>query len=144
MNIMKNYDALFNSLEPIDVIVAKKRVGLGRILNHYIVYLGNGIFVGNLKGSVKQVTYTELFELLNVYEPIKIRKFSGNHFDANEAVKRVKQKLGQPYSFLGFNCEHFANWVQYGKETSSQVTNGFLILAGLVTLKLITGGDGKR
>jgi hypothetical protein len=53
MNVMKNYNTLFNSLEPIDVIVAKKRVGLGRILNHYIVYLGNGLFVGNLKGSVK-------------------------------------------------------------------------------------------
>lgn len=141
---MKNYNTLFNSLEPIDVIVAKKRVGLGRILNHYIVYLGNGLFVGNLKGSVKQVTHSELFELLKVYEPIKIRKFTGNQFEAKEAVVRVKQKLGQPYSFLGFNCEHFANWVQYGKETSSQVTNGFLILAGLVTLKLITSGDGKR
>lgn len=141
---MRNYNRLLNTLKPIDVIVAKKRVGLGRILNHYIVYLGNGIFVGNLKGSVKQVTQNELYDLLKVYEPVKIRKFTGTQLDARESIFRVKQKLGQPYSFLGFNCEHFANWVQYGKETSSQVTNGFLILAGLVTLKLITGGDGKR
>ena len=141
---MKNYNTLFNSLEPIDVIVAKKRVGLARILNHYIVYLGNGLFVGNLKGSVKQVTLNELYDLLKVYEPVEIRKFTGTQLDAREAIFRVKQKLGHPYSFLGFNCEHFANWAQYGKETSNQVTNGFLILAGLVTLKLITSGDGKR
>jgi len=82
--------------------------------------------------------------LLKVYEPVEIRKFTGTQLDAREAISRVKQKLGQPYSFLGFNCEHFANWVQYGKETSNQVTNGFLILAGLVTLKLITSGYGKR
>ncbi|APG65908.1 MULTISPECIES: lecithin retinol acyltransferase family protein [Tenacibaculum] len=141
---MEDYNRLLNSLKPIDVIVAKKRVGLGRILNHYIVYLGNGIFVGNLKGCVKQVTQNELYELLKVYEPIEIREFTGTQLDAREAIFRVKQKLGHPYSFLGFNCEHFANWVQYGKETSNQVTNGFLILAGLVTLKLITTGDGKR
>lgn len=141
---MENYDRLLNSLKPIDVIVSKKRVGLGRILNHYIVYLGNGVFVGNLKGSVKQVTQSELYELLKIYEPVEIRPFTGTLTDAREAIFRVKQKLGQPYSFLGSNCEHFANWVQYGKETSNQVTNGFLILAGLVTLKLITSGDGKR
>jgi hypothetical protein len=141
---MEDYYKLLNNLKPIDVIVAKKRVGLGRILNHYIVYLGNGIFVGNLKGSVKQVTQSELYELLKVYEPVEVRPFTGTQLDERDAIFRVNEKLGQPYSFLGFNCEHFANWVQYGKETSSQVTNGFLVLAGLLTLKLITNGEGKR
>ena len=141
---MENYCKLLNCLKPIDVIVAKKRVGLGRVLNHYIVYLGNGIFVGNLRGSVKQVTQGELYELLKVYQPVEVRPFTGTQLDERDAILRVNEKLGQPYSFLGFNCEHFANWVQYGKETSSQVTNGFLVLAGLLTLKLITNGEGKR
>jgi hypothetical protein len=82
-------------------------------------------------------------ELLKEYEPVKIRKFVGNQFQMHQAIVRAKQKLGQPYSFLGFNCEHFANWVQYGKETSSQVTNAFLITAGLITLKLISS-DKKQ
>jgi hypothetical protein len=141
---MEDYCKLLNCLKPIDVIVAKKRVGLGRVLNHYIVYLGNGIFVGNLRGSVKQVTQGELYELLKVYQPVEVRPFTGTQLDERDAILRVNEKLGQPYSFLGFNCEHFANWVQYGKETSSQVTNGFLVLAGLLTLKLITNGEGKR
>lgn len=141
---MEDYNRLLNSLKPIDVIVAKKRLGLGRILDHYIVHLGNGIFVGNLKGSVKKVTQDELHDLLKIYEPVKIRKFPGTHLEAREAIFRVRQKLGQPYSVIGFNCEHFANWVQYGKQTSNQVVNGFLILAGLITLKLITGRNGKR
>lgn len=141
---MEDYCKLLNCLKPIDVIVAKKRVGLGRVLNHYIVYLGNGIFVGNLRGSVKQVTQSELYELLKVYQSVEVRPFTGTQLDERDAILRVNEKLGQPYSFLGFNCEHFANWVQYGKETSSQVTNGFLVLAGLLTLKLITNGEGKR
>lgn len=141
---MEDYCKLLNCLKPIDVIVAKKRVGLGGILNHYIVYLGNGIFVGNLRGSVKQVTQGELYELLKVYQSVEVRPFTGTQLDERDAILRVNEKLGQPYSFLGFNCEHFANWVQYGKETSSQVTNGFLVLAGLLTLKLITNGERKR
>jgi hypothetical protein len=141
---MANYLQLINSLQPIDVIVAKKRSGLGRILDHYIVHLGNGVFVGNLKGSVKQVSHYELVELLKEYEPVKVRRFTGNYFQIQKAIMRAKQKLGHKYSFLGFNCEHFANWVQYGKESSSQVTNGFLIAAGLVTLKLIASDNGER
>lgn len=141
---MTNYLQLINGLEPIDVVVAKKRQGLGRILDHYIVYLGNGVFIGNLKGSVKQVTHFELIELLKEYEPIKVRRFSGSSLQIQQAIVRVKQKLGHKYSFLGFNCEHFANWVQYGKETSSQVTNGFLLVAGLITVKILANNNGKR
>ena len=35
---------LNSQLYPADVIVAKKRNGLGRILNHYVVYVGNESF----------------------------------------------------------------------------------------------------
>jgi hypothetical protein len=141
---MTNFLQLVNGLQPIDVIVAKKKSGLGRILDHYIVHLGNGVFIGNLKGCVKQVFHSELLELLKEYEPVNIRRFNGNHFQVQQAIIRARQKLGHKYSFLGFNCEHFANWVQYGKESSNQVKNGLWIAAGLVTLKLITSNDGKR
>ncbi|NCT17585.1 MAG: hypothetical protein COZ75_00815 [Flavobacteriaceae bacterium CG_4_8_14_3_um_filter_34_10] len=130
-------------LYPIDVIIAKKRTGLGRILNHYIVYLGNGIFIGNLKGCVRQLSQAELTELLYDYEPVKIRRFEGNPIQVHQAINRARLKLGQPYSFLGFNCEHFANWVQYGRETSSQVSTAFLIIAGLVTVKLMDADGGR-
>ncbi|WP_194766496.1 lecithin retinol acyltransferase family protein [Tamlana sp. I1] len=141
---MTNYLMLINDLHPVDVIVAKMRSGLERFLIHYIVYLGSGVFIGNMKGCVKQVSNFELMELLKKYKPINIRRFTGSHFEIQKAIIRAKQKLGYKYSFLGFNCEHFANWVQFGKESSNQVTNGFLIASGLVRLKLISSNNGKR
>lgn len=128
---------LLESLSPMDVVVAKKRNGLGRVLNHYIVYLGNNEFIGNLERGVSLLDIPKLNRLLIDYESIKIRKFQGNHFDILKARTRALSRLGQKYSFLGFNCEHFANWVQFGKEKSKQVQYGLLLLTGLITLKLI-------
>ncbi|KAA2218717.1 MAG: lecithin retinol acyltransferase family protein [Roseobacter sp.] len=138
---MTKYLQLIKQLAPIDAIVAKKRNGLGRILDHYVVYLGNGVFIGNLKGAVKIIPENELMELLQEYEPVRIRKFRGSHFDIQNAIKRAYQKLGQRYSFLGFNCEHFANWVQYGKERSSQVNTGLMVLGSVIFLRLISNDE---
>ncbi|WP_442846260.1 lecithin retinol acyltransferase family protein [Leeuwenhoekiella sp. H156] len=121
-----------------DVIIAKKRKGLGRILNHYIVYVGNNTFVGNLSDGVKELPYYELMRLLNDYEPIGVRKFSGSYYQRNDAVNRAYSKLGQKYNLISFNCEHFANWVQFGKIESAQITTGFVILASALFLKLIS------
>ena len=122
MNIIPNLPTLFAG----DVILAKKRKGLGRILNHYIVYVGNNTFVGNLSDGVKELHYNELMNLLQDYEPTGIRRFSGSYFQRNQAINRAYSKLGEKYSLINFNCEHFANWVQFGKIESSQVTTGFV------------------
>lgn len=121
-----------------DVIIAKKRKGLGRILNHYIVYVGNNVFVGNLTEGVQELSYYELMRLLQDYEPTGVRKFSGSYFQRQDAVNRAYSKLGRKYSLINFNCEHFANWVQFGKLESSQVTTGFIILTSAIFLKLIS------
>lgn len=135
---------LKSQLYPADVIVAKKRNGLGKILNHYIVYVGKGTFIGNLQDGVKVLSESRLLELLKEYEPVKINRFSGNEFERNQALNRAHSRLGDKYSFLGFNCEHFANWVQKGKESSSQVTIGFfavaLVIGGIYKLRT----NGKR
>lgn len=135
---------LLNALSPMDVIVAKKRKGLGRILDHYIIYLGNNEFIGNLEKGVKFLSVSELQTLLMDYEPVKIRKFNGNSSEVFYARQRALSKLGSIYSLLGFNCEHFANWVQYGKETSKQVQNVAFIGFGLLALNLIFRGNGNR
>ncbi|WP_292244463.1 lecithin retinol acyltransferase family protein [Mesonia sp.] len=134
INTLPNISTLY----PGDVILAKKRRGLGRILNHYIVYAGNNIFIGNISDGVKELSYPELIMLLQDYEPIKVRRFNGSYFQRNEAVNRAYSKLGQRYSLLNFNCEHFANWVQFGKVESSQVTTGLIILTSAIFLKLIS------
>jgi hypothetical protein len=135
---------LNSQLYPADVIVAKKRNGLGRILNHYVVYVGNETFIGNLQDGVKVLSETELSDLLVDYEPVRIKPFEGTDFQRNQAINRAYHKLGQKYSLLNFNCEHFANWVQKGKENSVQVTILFLILMFGITYKLIKVNNGKR
>jgi len=59
---------LNSQLYPADVIVAKKRNGLGRILNHYVVYVGNETFIGNLQDGVKVLSESELSDLLVDYD----------------------------------------------------------------------------
>jgi len=135
---------LNSQLYPADVIVAKKRNGLGRILNHYVVYVGNETFIGNLQDGVKVLSESELSDLLVDYEPVRIKPFEGTNFQRNQAISRAYHKLGQKYSLLNFNCEHFANWVQKGKENSVQVTILFLILIFGITYKLIKVNNGKR
>jgi uncharacterized protein YycO len=135
---------LIPQLNPADVIVAKKRNGLGRVLNHYVVYAGNDTFIGNLEDGVKILPKSELSKLLIDYEPISIKPFEGTNYQRNQAVNRAYDRLGQKYNLLSFNCEHFANWVQKGKENSVQVTVAFLILAFGITYKLIKVNNGKR
>ena len=135
---------LNSQLYPADVIVAKKRNGLGRILNHYVVYVGNETFIGNLQDGVKVLSESELSDLLVDYKPVRIRPFEGTYFQRNQAINRAYQKLGQKYSLLNFNCEHFANWVQKGKENSVQVTIFFSVLVLGLTYKLIKVNNGKR
>lgn len=135
---------LNTQLYPADVIVAKKRNGLGRILNHYVVYVGNETFIGNLEKGVKVLSKMELSNLLIDYEPIKIKPFSGTNYQRNQALNRAYGRLGEKYNLLNFNCEHFANWVQKGKENSVQVTIAFLILLSGITYQLIKVNNGKR
>lgn len=135
---------LSNQLQPADVVIAKKKNGLGRILNHYIVYVGNNTFIGNLKEGVKTLSYIELKELLIKYKPTQIRHFSGSETQRNQAINRAYSKLGKKYNLFTYNCEHFANWVQNGKENSTQVNIGLAALFVGITYKLITVNNGKR
>ena len=135
---------LNSQLYPADVIVAKKRNGLGRILNHYVVYVGNETFIGNLQDGVKVLSESELSDLLVDYEPVRIKPFEGTDFQRNQAINRAYHRLGQKYSLLNFNCEHFANWVQKGKENSVQVTILLSVLVLGLTYKLIKVNNGKR
>ena len=135
---------LNSQLYPADVIVAKKRNGLGRILNHYVVYVGNETFIGNLQDGVKVLSESELSDLLVDYEPVRIKPFEDTDFQRNQAINRAYQRLGQKYSLLNFNCEHFANWVQKGKENSVQVSMLLSVLVLGLTYKLIKVNNGKR
>jgi hypothetical protein len=54
-------------------------------------------------------------------------------------VKRALDMVGQPYSLINFNCEHFSEFVQHGKARSRQVENfGIGILAALFIIAIIS------
>lgn len=84
---------LVTELKQADVIIAKKRTGLGRILDHYIVYLGNDTFIGNLKEGVKLIPQHELLELLKEYEPIKITPLKERIMNVYRQLKGLNQSL---------------------------------------------------
>src|SRR5690554_1672344 len=129
------------SLYADEVLVAKKRNGLGRLLNHYIDYVGFNNLVRTLYDGDKILDDRELIALLREYEPVSVRRFMGSYHQRNEAVNRAYSKLGERYSLLNFNCEHFANWVQFGKCESGQVKTGFALLGSIILLKLISSDE---
>lgn len=131
--MMVNQFILSHQLSPIDVIVAKKKNGFGRILNHYIVYLGDNTFIGNLGDRVQIISNSKLVALLREYDPVEVRRFHGNQHEIQSAKKRAFERINKAYNFLWFNCEHYANWVQYGNSTSSQVFYGALLLGTVLT-----------
>lgn len=120
------------SLQAGDVLVARKNQG---IFQHFVVYLGhNGlhpVFVANMRGTgVRYIPENELAKLANEYPVKKIRRFVGSAFARAQAVQRAVRAMSlQAYHLLTSNCEHFANYVQTGKQYSSQSHNAALGMA---------------
>lgn len=137
-----------NNLEPGDVVVAKKAELFG-ILDHYIVFTGWNAyqnqyeFVANFQDGVKLMPSSDIQDLIKKYVPTRIRKFVGDHNVRDAAIKRVHQKLNlkEAYNLFRHNCEHFANYVQLGKEISLQSQKAGL---GLIGTGLITATVSKN
>lgn len=135
---------LIDQLKAADVLVAKKRNGFGRVLNHFVVYVGDNTFIGNLENGVKLLSINKLEILLVDYEPIRINYFKGSEYERELAVNRAFSKIGQEYNLLKFNCEHYANYVQKGTERSIQVIIAFLLAIAIVFKLIKLSTNGKR
>jgi hypothetical protein len=132
-NFVRNY-----KLRPADTIVVKKKdIGF---LDHYLIYLGisnnEHKFIANYSNGVKFLEYRELLNYANDYSPVRIRRFNGNDYDRDIAVQRALSRLDQySYNLIFNNCEHYANYVQYGSDSSNQtkIFGGSLAIAGIAT-----------
>lgn len=137
-----------NNLQPADAIVAKK-VGY-RVLDHFIIYMGQErgqhLFMANsMDRGVRIYTEDEIPALIEKFEPESIRKLQGTFWQRQSAVKRANSQLGKRYSLITDNCEHFANYVQYGKKESPQVRNWVGAGVGMVVLAIgLFGGSSNR
>lgn len=133
---MNNYIAKYN-LRPGDRIVVPKS-GL-RIIEHHALYLGQNykgvdlIAENKIGFGVRLVTADDFFK--DVIEVTRIEKFKGNNYQRKRAVQRALEKLGQPYRLIDYNCQHFANEIQYGIVESKQVTAAFTIVCALFFIK---------
>ncbi len=137
------------NLQPGDVIITPK--SYLNIIEHYLTYWGknaDGVdfyFENNYKTGVRWIT-----EDLFVFENpsfLRIRKFFGDFSQRNAAIERGIKLLGAKYDVKTFNCESYANYIQYGNAHSTQVksANSFLVGAGILTgIALLLSASNKR
>jgi uncharacterized protein YycO len=108
-------------------------------VRHYAVYLGENhygqhIFAENNAQNGVQVVLAD--EFFKDAISIKVESTSKTWEQRNKAVMFAKQRIGQQYSLLNYNCEHFANEVTTGTSVSKQVGIGLgiatLLVGGIV------------
>jgi len=113
-------------LQKADVLVVRDRNF--DLFDHYLVYIGNGQFVANMSGGIWIMDIYQLKHFEGRYYPIRLRKFEGSDVERTGAMQRAHECLQPSYSLLYSNCEHFANYVQFGKKQSLQSTKASLAL----------------
>jgi hypothetical protein len=124
-----------NNIRPADAIVVKKE--FFAILNHYVIYLGidrkgEHKFIANYTDGIKILPVDQILRWLKTFIPVRINRFVGTEEQRELAIQRaLSRKDEKAYNLILNNCEHFKNFVQWGKNHSEQVeTAGELLLAG--------------
>ncbi len=147
MNI--NQFVFKNNLKPADAIILNKKF-MGMV-DHFVIYIGHDDnepkFVANFNKGIKVLPNNEINKQLKKYLPNRIERCPGNDYNREEAVKRALSRLGEKaYGYFSNNCEHFKNWVHYGKNISKQVNtagNVTAILGAGLTIGGAATSNGK-
>jgi len=132
-----------NQLKPADAIVLRKKF-MGMV-DHYAIYLGKNRlgtpeFVANFTKGVGVIPDDEIKDQMQKYIPQKIERFEGSTFERKSAIERASSRLGEnAYGFFSNNCEHFKNWVHYGKQISEQVDKAGTVMTIGGTTMLVGG-----
>lgn len=121
-------------LQPADVVVVR-RVEYN-IFDHYLVYMGDGLFTAKMQSGIVTMSIEDLQQFIGIYQAVRMRVFVGNEAQRQLALFRANQLLAihHPYSLLFSNCEHFADYVQFGTFTSLQSAKAGVGLIGLGAL----------
>lgn len=139
-----------HNLQPADVVVVGRYGGLAA---HYLVYMGTDSygrhwFMANLEQGVSWLDLDYLNSRKGEFFLKRVRPFEGTWQQRQAALRRAESRNGEAYSLTSFNCEHFANYVQYQQESSQQVqvvgaVAGTAAAIGLAWLlgKLFGGSD---
>jgi hypothetical protein len=121
-----NYSQRYH-LQPGDKIV-KGMYATGTI-KHFAIFLrdingGEWIAENHKEIGVQLVPADYFFSTMPAV--FYIEQFAGSEQQRKEMVKRALSLQGTPYSLFSFNCEHYANYVQYGIAESHQITRGIV------------------
>ena len=114
------------------------------MVDHFVIYVGyegyEPKFVANFTKGIKVLPNSEINDQLKKYIPKKIERCPGNDLNRQQAVNRALEKIGEKaYGFFSNNCEHFKNWVHYGKQYSKQVDNAGNVLSVSGSTMLVGG-----
>ena len=118
-------------VQPMDVIVIRAKKGA--VLDHYVVFLGydsttlEPLFIANYpsphskNNTVQFVPWEDLVHYSGKMDVSRIRAFQGTNDEREFARERALMCVNsRTYDYVFNNCEHFANYVQYGKAYSQQ------------------------
>jgi len=138
-----------NRLKPADAIVLRKKF-MGMV-DHFAIYMGkdsNGPkFVANFTKGIQIIPEEEINTQLEKYVPERIDRFEGNISERKFAIKRAEERINEnSYGLFSNNCEHFKNWVHFGKQISEQVDNAGTVLSITGTTLAVGGllGSNKK
>ncbi len=111
------------NLQPGDVVIVPK--SNLKIVRHYMIFEGVNHFgqecylENNNYYGVRRITGETFTQENPTY--FEVRRFVGNENQRYWAIHRAQSLIGRSYNLLTFNCEHYANHVQYNKDISPQV-----------------------
>lgn len=125
MSLIKKYD-----LEPGDRLVVPKK-GLGIINHHGIVFSNhnsneNYIIENNVNTGVRVISERIFFD--GVDKITNIEKFKGNNYLRNQSMEYAVNRIGSNYDLFKYNCEHFANEIQWKPVESKQVKKVLMVV----------------
>ena len=137
-----------NGLKQCDAVELTDQFGL----KHYALLLDQPgctepRFIGNLNNGVQVLSGKQIEKYVQSCEITDIERFPGNDVQRRRAILRAIKRIGEKaYNMVLHNCEHFKNWVLYGKSTSKQVvamtTTAALVGFGATVIGMHSGSKG--
>lgn len=128
----------YNILPGDEIVVPKSNWNL---VQHHAIYLGydyNGIdwmIENNVNAGVGLITANDFFG--QVTQINAINPFKGTNAQRKALVQNALASVGQPYSLINFNCQHFTSELLTGKRESYQVQYVATALAALVVIGVL-------
>jgi Lecithin retinol acyltransferase len=106
-----------------------------KFIIHHAIYVGvvNGlqqVVENQINHGVRLVT---LEQFRREHPDFTVTANNVSSDERQRIVNEALNKLGKPYTLLGYNCETFANDVQYGTPVSHQVKKWGMVAGSLLS-----------